>query len=201
MGGEDLKFPHHDNEIAQTEAYFNSKQWVNYFFHTGHLHIDGLKMSKSLKNFISIRDALAKFTPRQLRLMVLLQPWNKVMNFTEGFMNNDVKSKEKSLVEFFIAVKNLLRTKEGLGLKGEQHWNEKDRQLNSLLLQKQDAIHKCMCNNFDTPGVFSHIMALVKSTNDYIHPVNSQALLIRKIATFITRILTVFGLNGGLFIC
>lgn len=72
-GGIDLAFPHHDNEMAQSEvvavarfilvlklmhlriqAYHNCKSWVNYFIHTGHLHIEGLKMSKSLKNFITI---------------------------------------------------------------------------------------------------------------------------------------------------
>jgi cysteinyl-tRNA synthetase len=74
-GGIDLAFPHHDNEMAQSEvreiprdsnmayvypalfsqAYHNCRQWVNYFLHTGHLHIEGLKMSKSLKNFITIK--------------------------------------------------------------------------------------------------------------------------------------------------
>jgi cysteinyl-tRNA synthetase len=55
-GGSDLQFPHHDNEIAQSEACFESNQWTNYFLHSGHLDIDGLKMSKSLKNFITIRE-------------------------------------------------------------------------------------------------------------------------------------------------
>lgn len=59
-GGEDLRFPHHDNELAQAEAYFHQEcgchgQWVNYFMHSGHLSINGLKMSKSMKNFITIR--------------------------------------------------------------------------------------------------------------------------------------------------
>lgn len=54
-GGEDLRFPHHDNELAQSEAFFGSQQWVNYFIHSGHLHINGCKMSKSLKNFITIK--------------------------------------------------------------------------------------------------------------------------------------------------
>ncbi|THH17870.1 hypothetical protein EW146_g3010 [Bondarzewia mesenterica] len=53
-GGIDLAFPHHDNEMAQSEAYHECGAWVNYFLHTGHLHIEGLKMSKSLKNFITI---------------------------------------------------------------------------------------------------------------------------------------------------
>jgi cysteinyl-tRNA synthetase len=60
-GGVDLKFPHHTNEIAQAEAYMhprNEEEWIPHWVHTGHLHIDGLKMSKSLKNFITIRDIL-----------------------------------------------------------------------------------------------------------------------------------------------
>lgn len=57
-GGHDLRFPHHTNELAQAEAYYHDcgcHQWVDYFLHTGHLNIEGLKMSKSLKNFITIR--------------------------------------------------------------------------------------------------------------------------------------------------
>lgn len=45
-GGCDLKFPHHDNELAQSEAFFDCEQWVNYFLHTGHLNIDGLKVTQ-----------------------------------------------------------------------------------------------------------------------------------------------------------
>jgi cysteinyl-tRNA synthetase len=54
-GGVDLRFPHHDNELAQSEAYYNCDNWINNFWHTGHLHIAGKKMSKSLKNFITIK--------------------------------------------------------------------------------------------------------------------------------------------------
>lgn len=54
-GGMDLKFPHHDNEIAQSEAYYGCDCWINYFWHTGPLNINGKKMSKSLKNFITIK--------------------------------------------------------------------------------------------------------------------------------------------------
>ena len=86
-GGVDLAFPHHDNEIAQSEAYHECRQWVNYFLHTGHLHIEGLKMSKSLKNFITIKEALEKTTARQLRLAFLMQTWNARMDFNEKDMN------------------------------------------------------------------------------------------------------------------
>lgn len=81
-GGVDLKFPHHDNEIAQAEAYFGSHQWVNYFLHTGHLHIEGCKMSKSLKNFVSIRDALRQYSPALLRVAFLLHSWKDTLDYS-----------------------------------------------------------------------------------------------------------------------
>ena len=80
--GRDLKFPHHDNELCQAEARFGHGQWVNHFWHSGHLHIKGLKMSKSLKNFTTIREALEHHSARQLRLMFLLQ-WDKNMNYSD----------------------------------------------------------------------------------------------------------------------
>ena len=95
-GGVDLAFPHHDNELAQSEAYHDCRQWVNYFLHTGHLHIEGLKMSKSLKNFITIEEALEKSSARQLRLAFLMQSWNARMDFKESNMN-EVKAIETML--------------------------------------------------------------------------------------------------------
>ncbi|TVY37848.1 putative cysteine--tRNA ligase, partial [Lachnellula occidentalis] len=81
-GGIDLAFPHHDNELAQSEAYFcehgkGPHSWVSYFLHMGHLSIAGSKMSKSLKNFQTIRDALnTDYTPRGMRVVFLLGRWN-----------------------------------------------------------------------------------------------------------------------------
>lgn len=81
-GGIDLAFPHHDNELAQSEAYFcehgkGEHTWVNYFLHMGHLSISGSKMSKSLKNFQTIEDALAtNYTPRSMRIVFLMGKWN-----------------------------------------------------------------------------------------------------------------------------
>src|SRR6218665_207400 len=86
-GGIDLRFPHHDNEMAQAEAYYNTpKPWVNYFLHSGHLTISGCKMSKSLKNFITIREALTKHTACQLRLMFLLHSWKDTLDYSEDTM-------------------------------------------------------------------------------------------------------------------
>ena len=90
-GGIDLAFPHHDNELAQSEAYWldqkqnHQHQWVNYFIHMGHLSIQGSKMSKSLKNFTTIREALDKgdWTPRGLRIVFLLGGWKEGIEITD----------------------------------------------------------------------------------------------------------------------
>lgn len=99
-GGTDLKFPHHENEIAQSEAYSGELQWCNYFLHAGHLNIEGLKMSKSLKNFITIQDMLKQYTSRQLRLMFLTQPWDTTMNYNDTTCN-EACTKDKILYTFF----------------------------------------------------------------------------------------------------
>ncbi|NXM54383.1 SYCM protein, partial [Illadopsis cleaveri] len=72
-GGIDLAFPHHENEIAQCEVYHQCEQWGNYFFHSGHLHVKGSqeKMSKSLKNYITIKDFLKKCSSDQFRMFCL----------------------------------------------------------------------------------------------------------------------------------
>jgi cysteinyl-tRNA synthetase len=106
-GGIDLSFPHHDNEIAQSESHYNCKQWVNYFLHPGHLHIEGQKMSKSLKNFISIKEALEKTTASQLRIMFLLHPWDSVLDYSSGSMT-EAKSVESLFLNLLSTIKALV---------------------------------------------------------------------------------------------
>lgn len=91
-GGRDLAFPHHTNEIAQCEACFQSKQWANYFLHSGHLFLkhDADKMSKSLKNVISIRELLQKYTPNQFRLFCLLTKYNNDIEYSDETMQKAI---------------------------------------------------------------------------------------------------------------
>jgi len=94
-GGVDLKFPHHDNEVAQSEAYYERDSWVNHFWHSGHLHIAGRKMSKSLKNFISIKKTLETHNARQVRFVFLLHNWNSLMHYSEENTWPEAEAKEK----------------------------------------------------------------------------------------------------------
>ena len=108
-GGIDLRFPHHDNEIAQSEAYYDCDNWINYFIHTGHLHIDGRKMSKSLKNFITIRHILTLYNARQIRFLFLLHNWESLMNYSTEKSMPEAVATEKKFYEFFKNVKAVMR--------------------------------------------------------------------------------------------
>eukprot|EP00941_MAST-03F_sp_MAST-3F-sp1_P006481 g6481.t1 len=196
-GGVDLKFPHHDNELAQSEARFGTRQWVNYFFHAGHLHIKGLKMSKSLKNFVTIRQALKVHSPRQLRLMFLLQPWDKPMNFSDQTVG-DAVSKERTLKAFFGKVKEIARRE---WLKTEIGWRnrEEDRALYMDFQKCQSKVHDALCDNFDTPSVILAIIDHVNKVNKYLQSFGDKpaVYLLKKIAMYFTKILRILGVVEG----
>ena len=196
-GGEDLRFPHHDNELAQAEAFCGCKQWVNYFFHAGHLHIRGLKMSKSLKNFVTIRQALDVHPASQIRLLFLMQNWDKPMLYSDQMMD-DAKSKEASLRNFFGAVKGILRdippTKFA---EVPQNWLEDEYKLDEGLRACQAKVHSSLCDNFDTPSAMEAIFDLISSTNKYMNQqgrTEPRVMLLKSIALYITKILKTFGL-------
>ena len=81
-GGADLQFPHHENEIAQSEA-ANGHGYVNYWMHAAPLRVDGVKMSKSLNNFFTIRDVLEKYHPEVVRFFLISSHYRSPINYSE----------------------------------------------------------------------------------------------------------------------
>ena len=81
-GGADLTFPHHENEIAQSEA-STGEQYVNYWMHVGFINVDGEKMSKSLGNFFTIRDVMEKFHPEVIRYFIVSSHYSSPVNFSD----------------------------------------------------------------------------------------------------------------------
>jgi len=196
-GGEDLKFPHHDNELAQSEACFGCNQWVNYFTHTGHLHIAGLKMSKSLKNFVTIRQALEHNTARQLRIMFLLQAWDQPMNYSDQTID-DARSKETTFKNFFREVEALVRNDY---LDEEVGWRmgEADHKLADAYLASRQTVHESLLDNFNTKDAMAALLKVINEANAYLRSPNAKpsTLLLRAIATYVTQILQVFGVISG----
>lgn len=95
-GGEDLIFPHHENEIAQSES-ASGKKFSRYWMHNGFLNINGLKMSKSLGNFFTVRDITAQYDPMVLRLFILSAQYRQPLNFSREVMEQAKASYERIL--------------------------------------------------------------------------------------------------------
>lgn len=200
-GGIDLKFPHHDNELAQSEACYGHHQWVSYFFHAGHLHIKNLKMSKSLKNFITIQQALEDSSARQLRIMFLLQQWDRPMTYSTQAVDN-AKKKENRFKEFFFLVKDYLR-KDCLAAQDRiLGWTAVDRELMDKLLQCQKDVHEGLCTNFNTADAMRALDNLIGYINKIFEKASNPSdfpasYLMEKCAIYVTRILRSFGVVEG----
>ncbi|KAJ5182883.1 hypothetical protein N7492_000499 [Penicillium capsulatum] len=191
-GGIDLAFPHHDNELAQSEAYWDENhkhdQWVNYFLHMGHLSIQGSKMSKSLKNFTTIREALDRkdWTPRSLRIVFLLGGWKDGVEITDELVNAG-SSWEEKLNNFF------LKMKDSAAFQGSE--SGADSTFGSDLESAKTAVYKHMCDSFNTVGAMQTIAELITKYNGAdkatLKPTDVEAA-----ARWVTSMVNIFGLNG-----
>uniref|UniRef100_A0A6V3PTH2 cysteine--tRNA ligase n=1 Tax=Lotharella globosa TaxID=91324 RepID=A0A6V3PTH2_9EUKA len=190
-GGVDLQFPHHDNEIAQSEAFFDTHQWVNYWMHAGHLHVKGKKMSKSLKNFTTIRSALTTSSATQLRLMFLLAKWDSEINFDENSLK-EVKSRESAIRSFFDDAKAALRNRKKPS-EEDQKWSADDIKLNNFLLQVKSKVHEALCDNLNWPDAMQQIANLITEGNKYYRKKGFKTLLLADIVAYVRKMLTIFG--------
>jgi len=155
-------------------------------------------MSKSLKNFITIRQALEHNTARQLRIMFLLQGWDQPMNYSDQTID-DARSKETTFKSFFREVEALARNDY---LSEEVGWRmgEADHKLSEAYLAARQTVHESLLDNFNTKEAMGAMLKLINEANQYLRLPNAKpsVLLLRAIATYITQILKVFGVvNGG----
>ncbi|SCU95556.1 LAMI_0F02872g1_1 [Lachancea mirantina] len=199
-GGIDLAFPHHDNELAQSEAYFDEKQWVNYFLHTGHLHIEGQKMSKSLKNFITIQEALQNYSPRQLRLVFASAQWNNQLDFKESLLS-EVKSTESTLGNYFKNVRALKSDYEhqlGKGIVISKKLRPVEKRLYNDLDAATEKVHAAFCDNFSTPIALKALVELITKANTYIahEQSNIRIEVLIAVSRFVTKILNIIGITS-----
>jgi cysteinyl-tRNA synthetase len=112
-GGQDLQFPHHENEIAQSEG-ATGRRFVNYWMHNGFVRVDEEKMSKSLGNFFTVREVLAKFDPEVVRFFILRAHYRSPLNYSDGNLE-DAKS---ALGRLYTALKDSPATKEAVDWSG-----------------------------------------------------------------------------------
>ncbi|CAH0474452.1 unnamed protein product [Peronospora belbahrii] len=177
-GGVDLRFPHHNNEIAQCEAHNygpqceHDKEWCKHFVHFGHLYIRGRKMSKSLKNFISVKDFLNDgHTADHFRLICL------------QFNNRDICSSDTKIK----------------GIKSKR-CEKQDLEVLDALFMTQAQVDEGLLDDLDTPRALSLVLNLISRGNTYLlaHRGDDQAPeeVLIALTSYVLEVLDLFGLEG-----
>ena len=160
-GGQDLVFPHHENEIAQSKCAYHGN-FANYWLHNGFIQINGDKMSKSLGNFFLLREILEKFSGNVVRLFILSTHYRKPINFSFENME-DTKKALQNIVKSMNKFKNIV----------EKYKNEKIENVkNSEFSQKIDEFDKkfeeAMDEDMNTPQALATIFDQIRETNKFI---------------------------------
>lgn len=166
-GGEDLIFPHHENEIAQSEC-ANGKTFANYWMHNAFLNIDNRKMSKSLGNFFTVREISEKYDLQVLRLFMLSAQYRSPLNFSADLMESSKNSLERIRTAAEHQADCLKAAKEG-----EMTAEEKQNQAAvEELVQKFET---AMDDDFNTADAISAIFEIVRLSNSTISEASTKA--------------------------
>jgi len=187
-GGQDLIFPHHENEIAQAEALYN-KPFVNYWLHNGYINIDKEKMSKSLGNFTNIIDLLKQYSADAVQIFIVQNHYRSPIDFTENIIDQAQATANK-LFEIFLLVKWLSKSEDTDSLLVDI-----DTEMLKTVEQSRAAFVEAMDEDFNTSNAFAIIFNLTKEANDYIRKSNKLNLkVIHSIDKFFDEIRSVFGI-------
>ena len=166
-GGQDLVFPHHENEIAQSKCAYHGN-FANYWLHNGFIQINGDKMSKSLGNFFLLREILEKFSGNVVRLFILSTHYRKPINFSFENME-DTKKALQNIIKSMNKFENIV----------EKYKNEKIESVkNSEFSQKIDEFDKkfeeVMDEDMNTPQALATIFDQIRETNKFISTNESE---------------------------
>lgn len=184
-GGEDLIFPHHENEIAQSEA-ANGKTFAKYWMHNGFLNIDNKKMSKSLGNFFTVREISEKYDLQVLRFFMLSAHYRSPLNFSAELMEASKNGLERILTGVE-KLKDLLLKAEGTELTAGELENKKTGE---ELVAKYEA---AMDDDFNTADAISAVFELVKLANSTANE-NSTAAYVSWLKETIEKLCDIMGI-------
>lgn len=147
-GGVDLKFPHHENEMAQNKA-LTGKNLANYWMHNGHVMVDGVKMSKSLGNFITVHELLEKYPANVIRLAILKNNYRLPFDFTDSLFNEAKTIDDK--------VYNVLK---------QANLQIQLDDLEVGVIKQDEKINSIMDDDFNTSNLVTYLLDLVKDLNN-----------------------------------
>ena len=176
-GARDLIFPHHENEIAQSEA-MTGKPFVKYWLHGGLLRINGQKMSKSLDNYITISDSLKKWNVRIIRAFVISSSYQSDINWSEKNLSQ-AKENINRIDEFINKLKCVKN-------------DENKAKIKKIIFDANQSFEVAMENNFNTPEALAAIFELIKRINPFLDKNQITKTQAKEILSFLKKIDKVF---------
>jgi cysteinyl-tRNA synthetase len=171
VGGEDLVFPHHENEIAQSES-VTGQPFVRYWLHVRHLMIDGRKMSKSLGNYVSFEDVLTQYGVETLRYFFLSVHYRRPIDFTHATIEIARNSMARLQTTIDLIEDALQNDEEGLGVPAETFT------FLEAIHQYRLAFESAMDDDLDTHRALDALHAISKTINEYCSTMPNKAALI-----------------------
>ncbi len=165
-GGQDLLFPHHENEVAQSEGY-TGHPFVNYWMHNGFLNIDNTKMSKSLGNFFTVRDILKEYDPEDVRMLMLSAHYRSPLNFSRDMM----AQAKASLTRLYTARDRLAGL---IAAAAARELTAADQALQSSVEQAREAFKSGMDNDFNTAEAMGALFELVYLINTELNETSAK---------------------------
>ncbi|CEG25233.1 cysteine--tRNA ligase [Bacillus sp. B-jedd] len=186
-GGQDLAFPHHENEIAQSEA-LTGKTFARYWMHNGYINIDNEKMSKSLGNFVLVHDIIKNHDPQVLRFFMLSVHYRNPINYSEELLENTKAAFERIKTSY----QNLMhRRKSSTGLTDDNcQWVKQIGVLREQFIKEMD-------DDFNTANGISVLFDLSKLANQYLLEKNTAVEVIDLFTKQFEELFGVLGLKIG----
>ena len=192
-GGNDLIFPHHENEIAQTEA-CTGQQWVKYWLHTGFLMVNGEKMSKSLGNFVTIREMLERYDPEVIRLFVLQRHYRSPLDYTEEGMEHA----KNNLERLYNTLENIRVAMERAEISFK--WGKEEFEAYEAIREVRRKFYEAMDDDFNTAEAMKAVFEASNAVNRYLTKVEKpKESILRKAMEFFKAVSEVFGLFEDYF--
>ncbi|WHY67219.1 cysteine--tRNA ligase [Neobacillus sp. SuZ13] len=184
-GGQDLTFPHHENEIAQSEA-LSGKLFSRYWMHNGYINIDNEKMSKSLGNFVLVHDIIKKHNPQVLRFFMLSVHYRNPINYSEELLESTKAAFERLITSY----QNLKHRKEASTdlTDNNQEWLDK-------IASSQEQFIEAMDDDFNTAKAISVLFDLSKLANYYLLEKNTAVSVIDAFTKQFEDLFQVLGLT------
>jgi cysteinyl-tRNA synthetase len=167
-GGQDLIFPHHENEIAQSEAFTGESPFVRYWVHNGFVNISEEKMSKSLGNIITVHEIVEKYNPDVLRMLVLQTHYRNPIDFGPEALEEAKRAYER-LENCVFALSEFLAREATLVAPAR---TQREVELSAFLMDTERRFEEAMDDDFNTARALGVIFDLVKEFNTYLDEMN-----------------------------